>query len=244
MMAEQLLELEAICSGYGSIQVLFDIDLTIAPGEIVGLMGRNGMGKSTLLKTILGIVPHQQGTRRVMGKIMGNLPSHAVARAGIGYVPEGRQVFPTLNVRENLVCVEANHRGLSEPWNLDRVLDLFPRLGQRMNQLAGTLSGGEQQMLAIGRALMTNPLVMLLDEATEGLAPLMRQEVWHVLQHNLREAGQAILLVDQNPEAMLRICDRQVILNNGQVVWRGPSKMLHQEPELMEKYLGLGAAHS
>ncbi|HBQ23277.1 MAG TPA: ABC transporter ATP-binding protein, partial [Alphaproteobacteria bacterium] len=147
MMAEQLLELEAICSGYGSIQVLFDIDLTIAPGEIVGLMGRNGMGKSTLLKTILGIVPHQQGTRRVMGKVMGNLPSHAVARAGIGYVPEGRQVFPTLNVRENLVCVEANHRGLSEPWNLDRVLDLFPRLGQRMNQLAGTLSGGEQQML-------------------------------------------------------------------------------------------------
>lgn len=235
-----LLELRGLQAGYGNLQVLFDIDLTIYPGEIVGLLGRNGMGKSTLMKAIMGILPLMAGERIIMGhKTHSREPSHHVAQYGLGYVPEGRQVFPTLNVEENLYCVAANRRHVAQPWTCDRVMDLFPRLKERRHQLAGTLSGGEQQMLAIGRALMTNPLVMLLDEATEGLAPLMRAEVWYVLQHQLRESGQAILLIDQNPKAMLRICDRHIILRNGLVEWTGTSHDLQRQPEVQKEYLAL-----
>ena len=235
----RVLDLEDVEAGYGPAQVLFGVTLYVDPGEVVSLMGRNGMGKSTTLKTIMGIVPLQAGDLRIMGDNANGRPSHKIAHAGIGYVPEGRHVFPTLSVRENLECVAANPHDTQDPWTTERVYTLFPRLGERRDQAGGTLSGGEQQMLAIGRALMTNPRVLLLDEATEGLAPLIREEIWAALNDNLRAEGQAILIVDQHPDALMKLCDRHYVIEKGHIVWTGTSDTLRNEPDVLHRYLGV-----
>jgi branched-chain amino acid transport system ATP-binding protein len=234
-----MIRLDRVAAGYGSAQVLFGLDLQVGPGEVVSLMGRNGMGKSTTLRAIMGLVRVTGGTVSLFERDITNSPSHVIAQAGVGYVPEGRRIFPTLNVRENLIAVAANARGLSEPWDVDRVVALFPRIGERLDQMAGTLSGGEQQMLAIGRALMTNPLILLLDEATEGLAPLIREEIWAALNDNLKAAGQAILIVDQHPKSMMALADRHYILENGHVIWEGTSPDLAANEDLLHRYLGV-----
>lgn len=235
----RVLEVHGLHAGYAGSEVLFDVSLHLDEGEVVTLMGRNGMGKSTTLKCILGLVKATAGSIRVYGEEATHLPSHRIARMGLGYVPEGRQIFPSLSVRENLLATAANRRGNDSPWDLDRVLDLFPRLGERLAQSGQTLSGGEQQMLAIGRALMTNPRLLVLDEATEGLAPLIREEIWHALEHKLKLSGQAILLVDQHPNAMARIADRHYVMEKGRIVWSGDSDALLLDELVQEKYLGV-----
>jgi branched-chain amino acid transport system ATP-binding protein len=234
-----MVRLDRVAAGYGSAQVLFDLSLHVEPGEVVSLMGRNGMGKSTTLRAIMGLVRVTGGAVSLFDRDITNGPSHAIAQAGVGYVPEGRRIFPTLSVRENLLAVAANPRGLSTPWDIDRTVELFPRLGERLDQMAGTLSGGEQQMLAIGRALTINPLILLLDEATEGLAPLIREEIWGALSNNLKAAGQAILIVDQHPKSMMELADRHYILENGQVIWEGTSPDLAANEGLVHRYLGV-----
>jgi branched-chain amino acid transport system ATP-binding protein len=234
-----VVRLDRIAAGYASARVLFDLSLHVGAGEVVSLMGRNGMGKSTTLRAIMGLVTVTGGTIALFDRDITNRPSHVIARAGVGYVPEGREIFPTLSVRENLLAVAANPRGLAIPWDVDRTVDLFPRLGERLGQMAGTLSGGEQQMLAIGRALMTNPLILLLDEATEGLAPLVREEIWAALNDNLKAAGQAILIVDQHPKSMMKLADRHYILENGHVIWEGSSPDLAADEDLLHRYLGV-----
>lgn len=233
------LQLDQVTGGYDGSQVLCRLSLTIEAGEVVTLMGRNGMGKTTTVRTIMGLNPITSGEIRVRGRSISGLKSHQIAQLGLGYVPEGRHVFPNLTVTENLIATSANRFGLDAPWTLDKVMDLFPRLRERASQYARTLSGGEQQMLAIGRALMTNPQCMILDEATEGLAPLIRQEIWHVLEHNLKESGQAILVIDKHPKAMARIADRHLIMEKGQLVWEGNSEALLQSSEIQERYLGV-----
>ncbi len=234
-----MLELEGVETFYGESQVLFAVDLKIDHGEIVTLMGRNGMGKTTTVRTIMGLNPPRRGTIRFDGRDIGRLPPHAVARCGIGLVPEGRQVFPNLTVRENLLATAGNHSGTADEWTLDRVYFLFPKLAERAQQMGRTLSGGEQQMVAIGRALMTNPTFLILDEATEGLAPLVREEIWSCLENNLREAGQAILVIDKHPEAMARIADRHHIMEKGRVVWSGDSDALRSDTEMQRRCLGV-----
>ena len=234
-----ILELVGVETFYGASQILFGVDLHVNHGEVVTLMGRNGMGKTTTLRSIMGLTPARNGTIRFDGHEIGRLASYEIARRGIGYVPEGRQVFPTLTVRENLVATAANRSGTANAWTVGRVFDLFPRLGERAGQLGGTLSGGEQQMLTIGRALMTNPVFMILDEATEGLAPLIREEIWSCLETNLRAAGQAILVVDKHPEAMARIADRHYVMERGQIVWTGNSADLLADVEMQQRYLGV-----
>lgn len=233
------LELEGVTGGYSGSQVLFGVDLSIASGEVVTLMGRNGMGKTTTVRSIMGLNPITGGDIRICGRSIRALKSHHIAKLGIGYVPEGRHVFPNLTVRENLIATAANRFGLESPWTLEKVMDLFPRMAERDAQYARTLSGGEQQMLAIGRALMTNPQFMILDEATEGLAPLIREEIWHVLEHNLKESGQAILVIDKHPKAMARLADRHLIMEKGQLVWEGDSERLLSSPDIQERYLGV-----
>lgn len=234
-----MLELEGVETFYGPSQVLFGVDLAIGAGEVVTLMGRNGMGKTTTVRSIMGLLKPRRGAIRFAGREVAGLPSHRVARLGIGYVPEGRQVFPNLTVRENLVATAANHTGAADPWTVERVFGLFPRLAERAGQYGRTLSGGEQQMLAIGRALMTNPLFMILDEATEGLAPLIREEIWTVLETNLKEAGQSILVIDKHPEAMARIADRHHVMERGQIVWSGNSAELRANKAMQHRYLGV-----
>ncbi len=233
------LELEGVTGGYSGSQVLFGVDLSIASGEVVTLMGRNGMGKTTTVRSIMGLNPITGGDIRICGRSIRALKSHHIAKLGIGYVPEGRHVFPNLTVRENLIATAANRFALESPWTLEKVMDLFPRMAERDAQYARTLSGGEQQMLAIGRALMTNPQFMILDEATEGLAPLIREEIWHVLEHNLKESGQAILVIDKHPKAMARLADRHLIMEKGQLVWEGDSERLLSSPDIQERYLGV-----
>ncbi len=234
-----MLELEGVETFYGPSQVLFGVDLRVEAGEVVTLMGRNGMGKTTTVRSIMGLVPPARGQIRFRGRIVSGWPSYRIARLGIGYVPEGRQVFPNLTVRENLVATAANHSGTADPWTVERVLELFPRLAERAGQYARTLSGGEQQMLAIGRALMTNPVFMILDEATEGLAPTVREEIWACLEHNLKESGQAILVIDKHPEAMARLADRHYVMEKGRIVWSGDSAALMAEVEMQHRYLGV-----
>ncbi len=238
-MSRRLLEMREVTGGYGTSQALFGVDLHVDHGEVVTLMGRNGMGKTTTLRAIMGLVKVWGGDIRLDGIAVVGRPTHRIARRGIGYVPEGRQVFPNLTVHENLVATAANRSGAADPWTADRVMALFPRLAERRTQYARTLSGGEQQMLAIGRALMTNPLFMLLDEATEGLAPMVREEIWTVLETNLKEAGQAILVVDRHPEAMARIADRHYVMEKGRVVWTGESAALLADRSLQHRYLGV-----
>ena len=234
-----MLELHQVETFYGVSQALFGVAIAIEAGEVVTLMGRNGMGKTTTVRSIMGLQPPRNGVVRFRGRDVTGWPSHRIARLGIGYVPEGRRVFANLTVRENLLATAANHAGAQEPWTVERVMALFPRLAERRDQYARTLSGGEQQMLAIGRALMTNPLFMILDEATEGLAPLIREEIWTVLETNLREAGQAILVIDKHPQAMARIADRHYVIEKGRIVWSGTSAALLADQAMLERYLGV-----
>src|SRR6476660_1846253 len=233
-----LLELSNVETCYGLSQVLFGMSLAIAPGEMVTLMGRNGMGKTTTVRSIMGLTPAITGSIRFDGNEIRGLAAYQVAKLGIGLVPEGRQVFPNLTARENLVATAANRSGAGEPWTLDRVCGLFPRLAERIANMANQLSGGEQQMLAIGRALMTNPRLLILDEATEGLAPLIRAEIWQCLTR-LKAAGQSILVIDKNVEALIRIADRHYLIERGRVVWAGTSRELAAAPVLQQRYLGV-----
>jgi branched-chain amino acid transport system ATP-binding protein len=236
--ADRLLEVSNIETCYGLSQVLFGLSLAISPGEMVTLMGRNGMGKTTTVRSIMGLTPAMAGSIRFDGRDIRGLPSYRVAQLGIGLVPEGRQIFPNLSTRENLVATAANRTGTAAPWTLDRVCELFPRLAERLGSMGNLLSGGEQQMLAIGRALMTNPRLLILDEATEGLAPLIRAEIWQCLTR-LKSAGQSILVIDKNVEALTRIADRHYLIERGRVVWSGSSKELAAAPEVQHQYLGI-----
>jgi len=233
-----LLELSNVETCYGLSQVLFGMSLAIAPGEMVTLMGRNGMGKTTTVRSIMGLTRAMAGSIRFGGRDIRGLAAYQVAKLGIGLVPEGRQVFPNLTARENLVATAANRSGAAEPWTLDRVCGLFPRLAERIANMANQLSGGEQQMLAIGRALMTNPRLLILDEATEGLAPLIRAEIWQCLTR-LKAAGQSILVIDKNVEALIRIADRHYLIERGKVVWVGSSRELAAASSIRHRYLGV-----
>jgi len=233
-----MLEVSGLEAGYGDGRVLFGVDLAVMAGEVVTLLGRNGMGKTTTLAAVIGILPALGGAVRFEGVPIQHLPSYRIARLGLGLVPEGRQIFPNLTVRENLVATAISRPAQSGIWTLDAVLDLFPALRERLHSLGGLLSGGEQQMLAIGRALMTNPRLLLLDEATEGLAPRIRAEIWRVLA-TLKAAGQAILVVDKNIAPLLRLADRHFILEKGRTVWSGTSAELAQAVELQHRYLGV-----
>ncbi len=237
-MSPLLLHIQDLHAGYGGTPVLFGAFLAIHEGEVVSLMGRNGMGKTTTVRAAMGLVPPSGGIIRFAGRPLAGLPAHRIAAAGIGLVPEGRQIFPNLTVRENLVATMANRHGVAEPWTLDRVLGLFPRLADRLSHAGAQLSGGEQQMLAIGRALMTNPRLLILDEATEGLAPLIREEIWSCLA-GLKAAGQAILLIDKHVERILRLADRHYIIEKGRIVWFGDAAALAAEPDLRDRYLGV-----
>jgi branched-chain amino acid transport system ATP-binding protein len=233
-----LLEVADIETSYGLSRVLFGVSLTIAPGEMVSLLGRNGMGKTTTVRSIMGLTPPAAGSIRFAGRPIRGLPAYRIAKLGLGLVPEGRQVFPNLSTRENLIATAANRNGARDPWTLAKVLALFPRLAERANSMANLLSGGEQQMLAIGRALMTNPRLLILDEATEGLAPLIRDEIWRCLEL-LRKAGQSILVIDKNVDALTRIADRHYIIERGRVVWSGTSRDLAAAADLQHRYLGV-----
>ena len=234
--ADNVLDVAGIETCYGLSQVLFGVSLSIKPGEMVTLMGRNGMGKTTTVRSILGLTPARAGTIRFAGREIRGLPSYKVAKLGIGLVPEGRQIFPNLTVRENLVAT-AVERG-SDGWTLDKVYALFPRLAARAANMGNQLSGGEQQMLAIGRALMTNPRLLILDEATEGLAPLIRAEIWACLAR-LKELGLAILVIDKNVGALIRVADRHFLIERGRVVWWGASQDLAAAPDVQHRYLGV-----
>jgi len=237
-----MLRLDHLTAGYGGSQVLFDVSLEIGSGEVVTLLGRNGMGKTSTIRAIMGLLPSVGGriwggTVRVDGATVSGLPAHRIAQKGLGLVPEGRQVFPTLSVEENLVATAANRGGRTAPrWTLDAVYEFFPRLKERRTNPGAKLSGGEQQMVAIGRALMTNPRLLILDEATEGLAPLIRAEIWSVLA-KLKAEGQAILLIDKNLSAVLRLADRHSVIEKGRTVWTGTSAELEAAPEVKEAYL-------
>jgi branched-chain amino acid transport system ATP-binding protein len=233
-----MLQVTALESGYGATQVLFGVSFQIERGQVVTLLGRNGMGKTTTIKSIMGIVRPAKGIIVFNGKAIHNLPSYRVARAGIGLVPEGRQIFQNLTVRENLVATAANRHERPSSWDLTRVLDIFPLLQRRLRSLGGRLSGGEQQMVAIGRALMTNPLLLILDEATEGLAPLVRAEIWLAIE-KLKAARQSILIVDKNIDTLVRIADRHFIIEKGRIVWSGNSDRLRSDAELQRRYLGI-----
>ena len=239
-----MLRLDRLQAGYGGSQVLFDVSLEVGPGEVVTLLGRNGMGKTTTIRAIMGLLPTVGGRIwggevRLDGAVVSGQPPHLIAQRGLGLVPEGRQVFPTLTVEENLLATAAHRSGGATPrWTLDAVYAFFPRLKERRGNAGGKLSGGEQQMVAIGRALMTNPRLLILDEATEGLAPLIRAEIWSVLA-KLKAEGQAILLIDKNLAAVLKLADRHSLIEKGRIVWSGTSAELEASPDVRDKHLHL-----
>ncbi|MBT4905439.1 MAG: ABC transporter ATP-binding protein [Rhodospirillaceae bacterium] len=233
-----MLEVRGIEASYGASQVLFGMDLTVGAGEVATLLGRNGMGKTTTVRAIMGIIQPHGGRIMFDGAGIQGQPSHKVAQAGIGLVPEGRQIFPNLSVRENLIATARKRNGDGENWNFDKVIDLFPGLAPRLESAGNQLSGGEQQMLAVGRALMTNPQLLILDEATEGLAPLVRTEIWNCLA-DLKTARQSILVIDKNVAALTKIADRHHIVEKGRVVWTGTSDELRADAELQARYLGV-----
>lgn len=233
-----MLELKKVETAYGQSQVLYGIDLEVNDGEVVTLLGRNGMGKTTTIHSIMGLVKTRSGEIIFDGDHVQEWPAYRVARTGMGLVPEGRQIFPNLSVVENLVATAANRLKTVHPWTLGRVFKLFPRLTDRAQNMGNQLSGGEQQMLAIGRALMTNPKLLILDEATEGLAPLIRMEIWECLK-GLKTKGQSILVVDKNIEALTHFADRHYIIEKGRVVWTGDSKLLSTNKEIQHRYLGI-----
>ena len=233
-----MLEINNMETSYGQSQVLFGIDLKINQGEVVTLIGRNGMGKTTTINSIMGLIKMKSGLIIFDGNHVQNKPPYKVARTGIGLVPEGRQIFPNLSVYENLVATYLNRYKNSNPWTLKRVLKLFPRLNDRLKNMGNQLSGGEQQMLAIGRALMTNPRLLILDEATEGLAPLIKKEIWECLK-GLKSSGQSILVVDKNIKALTDLADRHYIMEKGRIVWIGDSSTLNTNKEIQHRYLGI-----
>jgi len=233
-----MLEIRDIESSYGASQVLFGMNLEVNDGEFVTLLGRNGMGKTTTVRSIMGMMPTHGGVITFNGQPIHATPSYKIAKAGLGLVPEGRQIFPNLTVRENLVATAGNRSGRKNPWTYERIVDLFPSLEARRNNMGNQLSGGEQQMLAVARALMTNPQLLILDEATEGLAPLIRAEIWRVLQH-LKDQGLSILVIDKNVDVLTRIADRHYIIEKGQVVWNGGSEELRNNKDIQHEYLGV-----
>jgi branched-chain amino acid transport system ATP-binding protein len=233
-----MLEIERLDTAYGASQVLFGLSLQIGAGETVALLGRNGMGKTTTVRSIMGLTRAARGSIRFRGKqIEGDSPDR-IARAGIALVPEGRQIFPNLTVRENLAAFAGNRSGSRDPWTVEKVFALFPNLKNRQGNFGSQLSGGEQQMLAIGRALVTNPHLLILDEATEGLAPLVREEIWSCL-HRLRGAGQTILVIDKYVERLVALADRHAIIERGRIAWAGTSAELAADRGLWHRYLGV-----
>ena len=233
-----MLKVQGLQAAYGHSQVLFDVSFRVEEGELVTLMGRNGMGKTTTIRTIMGLVGARGGEVTIgQTRTTGHAPEK-VARLGVGLVPEGRQIFPTLTVRENLVATASNRTRRQSPWDLDKVYALFPRMRERAGQAAGTLSGGEQQMLAIGRALMTNPHLLILDEATEGLAPVIRAEIWACITQ-LRRMGQSILLIDKNLAVLKRLADRHYIIEKGRTVWSGTGADLDRDHDRVQAYVGI-----
>jgi branched-chain amino acid transport system ATP-binding protein len=232
------LEVQGLETAYGSSQVLFGVSLAVQPGECITLIGRNGMGKTTTVKSIMGMLRPRAGSVTMDGQSMVGQASWRAARTGLGLVPEGRQVFPNLSVRENLVATAGNRHQREQAWTLDTVYTMFPRLKERERNLGANLSGGEQQMLAIGRALMTNPKLLILDEATEGLAPLIRAEIWSSLSR-LRSTGLSMIVIDKHIGPLLNLADRHYVLEKGRVVWQGGSEELRAQPEVLHRYLGV-----
>jgi branched-chain amino acid transport system ATP-binding protein len=233
-----MLEVRELETAYGRSQVLFKVHLSIGQGEVVTLLGRNGMGKTTTVRSVMGITRSRSGTIRFEGQPIQSLPSYRIAQRGLGLVPEGRQVFPNLTVRENLVATAANRSRRPNPWTLERVFDLFGNLKVRQGNYGNQLSGGEQQMLAIGRALMTNPRLLILDEATEGLAPLVRREIYGSIER-LKAEGLSILVIDKDVAALARVADRHYVLEKGRVVWHGTSAELSANTEVQHRHLGV-----
>ena len=231
-----MLNLKDVTAYYGTSQALFGMTLDLQAGQVATLLGRNGMGKTTTINTIMGIVKASGGSITFDGQELVKRPSFRTANLGIGLVPEGRQIFPNLTTRENLVATASNHLGLSDPWTTDRVFEMFPELTDRLESMGNLLSGGEQQMLAIGRALMTNPRLLILDEATEGLAPLVRRRIWEALQQ-IRRQGLSILVVDKNLADLMRIADRHFIVQRGRVEWAGTTAELQAAEDVRRRYL-------
>ena len=233
-----MLKVSEICTFYGASQALFGVSITVEEGEVVSLLGKNGMGKTTTVHSIMGITPISSGEVLFQNKRIDDMPSFKVSRSGIGLVPEGRQIFPNLSVIENLIATSANRSANPNPWTIESVLQMFPQLKSRLNSMGNLLSGGEQQMLAIGRALMTNPKLLILDEATEGLAPMVRQEIWACIER-LKKEGIAILIIDKNIRDLTRISDKHFIIEKGQVTWSGSSDQLLLQQDMLEEKLGV-----
>lgn len=233
-----MLSIQDITAFYGSSQALFGVSLSVGSHEVVTLLGRNGMGKSTTVKSIMGLLPHIDGSIEFEKTVISGRPSYEIARRGIGLVPEGRQIFPTLTVRENIVATAANYRALSEPYSIDDILVIFPRLKERLKHYGNQLSGGEQQMLAVARALMINPKLLILDEATEGLAPLVREEIWRGLGI-LKSKGLSILVIDKNLDSLFTIADSHYIMEKGKIVWSGSTESLRYNADIKSRYLGV-----
>lgn len=234
-MKTPLLRVEALTASYGAAKVLFDVSFEVGEGEVVTILGRNGMGKTTTVRSIVGLHGEKAGRIWISGRDVTKEPPYRIAQAGIGLVPEGRQIFPTLSVEENLIATAATRQGRTR-WTLAEVYKLFPRLEERQKNLGTQLSGGEQQMLAVGRALLTNPRLLILDEATEGLAPLIRLEIWHVLKQLKRE-GQSIIVIDKNIDALSTFADQHVVIEKGHVVWTGSTELLKATPAVKDDYL-------
>jgi branched-chain amino acid transport system ATP-binding protein len=233
-----LLSISDLQTSYGTSQVLFGVSFEVSAGQCVTLIGRNGMGKSTTINTIMGWVPPRSGTVHFAGQDITGRAPYQVAKAGIGLVPEGRRIFPTLTVKENLVATATQRSQRGNPWSIDKIYQMFPRLKERERNLGSNLSGGEQQMLAIGRALLTNPTLLILDEATEGLAPVIRAEIWKSLE-NLKASGLALIVIDKNIGPLLRVGDHHYIVEKGRIVWDGASAELRSQPELLREYVGV-----
>jgi branched-chain amino acid transport system ATP-binding protein len=235
---ETLLEVDDLQTAYGSSQILFGVGFSIRAGQVATLLGRNGMGKTTTIRSILGLTRARGGSVRFLGERIDQLPADRIARMGMAVVPEGRQIFATLSVQENLLAFASNRSRSDQPWTLERVYHLFPRLKERARNMGNQLSGGEQQMLAVGRALMTNPHLLILDEATEGLAPLIREDIWHCLR-TLKSAGQSILVIDKYVQKLVQLAEHHTIVERGKVVWSGSSEELGAQPELWHRYIGV-----
>lgn len=233
-----MLSVQNINSFYGATQALFDISVEINHGEVVTLLGRNGMGKTTTIRSIIGLLKPTKGTIHFEGQNITGWQAYRIANSGIGLAPEGRHIFPNLNVLENLVATAHNKNQLDNPWTVEKVLELFPALKPRIKVMGGRISGGEQQMLSIGRALMTNPKLLLLDEATEGLSPLLRVQIWQSITQ-LKDNRQSILLIDKHLDSLLRFGDRHYIVEKGYIVWSGNSEELKANPDLQQRYIGL-----
>ncbi|WP_404367336.1 ABC transporter ATP-binding protein [Marinobacter sp.] len=238
-MVQPLIEAKGLHTFYGESHVLHGVDLRLAPGETLSLMGRNGMGKTTTLKTLLGFIKPREGTVSVMGGLTARLRPWQIVRQGIGYVPEGRGIFPGISVREHLIMAARPGASGKSDWNMERVLETFPRLAQRINHDGALLSGGEQQMLSIGRALTTNPRMMILDEATEGLAPLIRDEIWKIIAE-IKKSGIASIIVDKNIDNLLEVADRHILLVKGEVVFEGSTEMIRRNTGILDAHLGMG----